>query len=344
LKTTGRNILPEHIRNVTILFILLLAGCAKPEEQSFIGTVNGPIETENMGITLTHEHILVDFIGADSTGYHRWNRTDVVKVVLPYLREIKELGCQTLVDCTPAYIGRDPLLLKILSDSSGLNILTNTGLYGARNNKFLPPYAFCDSADKLAKRWIAEYQNGIEGTGIKPGLIKIGVDDGRLSGFHRKLITAAARTHLATGLAIASHTGPAVPAFEQLEILEREGVSANAFIWVHAQAEKDLAKHVQAAQKGAWISLDGIGEDNLDEYLAMIENLKDHGLLNRALISHDAGWYSPGEENGGSFRGYTTIFEEFIPLLKEMGFSEENISQLLEVNPGEAFAIRVREK
>ena len=181
-----------------------------------------------MGHRLIQEHNLVDFVGADSTRYHRWNRAEVIKTVLPYLQEIRNSGCSTLIDCTPAYLGRDPLLLKMLSDSSGLNILTNTGYYGALNNKYLPSHAFRETAEQIAARWIREWQDGIDGTGIKPGFIKTGVNPGMLSDLHKKLIKAAAITHLKTGLTITSHTGPALPSFEDLEILSSEGVPASA--------------------------------------------------------------------------------------------------------------------
>ena len=305
-------------------------------------TVQGPISVSEIGKSLIHEHILVDFIGADSTGYHRWNRAEVIKMVLPYLQEIRNSGCSTLIDCTPAYLGRDPLLLKMLSDSSGLNILTNTGYYGALNNKYLPSHTFRETAEQIAARWIREWQDGIDGTGIKPGFIKTGVNPGMLSDLHKKLIKAAAITHLKTGLTIASHTGPALPAFEELEILASEGVAASAFIWVHAQSESDHSTHVMAATKGAWISLDGLSDDNAEEYVGMINNLKENGLLHRVLVSHDAGWYKPGEPDGGSFRGYTALFTSLLPALKEAGYSEEELTQLLVHNPARAFEVRIR--
>ena len=154
------------------------------------------------GVSLIHEHVMVDFIGADSIADTRWNKAEVVRRVLPFLKQIKELGCQTFVECTPEFIGRDPVILKMLADSTGLNILTNTGLYGASNNKYLPDYAYSESADQLSARWINEWTNGIGSTGIRPGFIKIGVADSSLSDLHKKLVTAAARTHLKTGLVI----------------------------------------------------------------------------------------------------------------------------------------------
>ena len=304
-------------------------------------TVNGPVSSKEMGVSLIHEHILVDFIGADSITFMRWDKSKVADRSLPFLKQIKDLGCQTFIECTPAYLGRDPLLLKSLSDSSGLNILTNTGYYGAVNNKYIPQHAFYETADQLAARWILECENGIDGTGVKPGFIKIGVENGNLTDLHKKLVVAAARTHLKTGLTIASHTGPAIPAFEQLDILKIEGVAPEAFIWVHAQSEKDLSNHVKASKMGAWIGLDGLNENNLTDYVRMIKNLRENNLLNKILLSHDAGWYHPGEENGGEYRGYTTLFKKLIPLLRKENFSEKEINQLLVFNPSEAFKIGV---
>jgi phosphotriesterase-related protein len=322
-------------------FIVFLSQCSTKQE-SIIMTVKGPVPSKEMGVSLIHEHILVDFIGADSITDQRWDRSKVVERSLPFLKQIKELGCQTLIECTPAYLGRDPLLLKCLSDSSGLNILTNTGYYGALNNKYIPQHAFSETADQLAERWIMEWNKGINGTGIKPGFIKIGVADGNLSDLHKKLVVAAARTHLKTGLTIASHTGPAIPAFEQLEILQNEGVAPEAFIWVHAQAEKDPDNHIKAAIMGAWIGLDGLNDNNVADYIRMIKNLRENNLLNKILLSHDAGWYHPGEENGGEYRGYTALFEKLIPALKIEKFSEEEIKQLLVINTAKAFEIRIR--
>jgi phosphotriesterase-related protein len=101
------------------------------KKDGVIMTVNGPIPANTTGITLEHEHILVDFIGADSINPARWDDQEVVLIALPFLRKVKESGCSTFIDCTPAYLGRDPELLKSLSSASGLNIITNTGLYGA---------------------------------------------------------------------------------------------------------------------------------------------------------------------------------------------------------------------
>jgi phosphotriesterase-related protein len=332
----------KRIILVLFLVFLVLCRCKTGHVSGIIMTVKGPVPVGKMGISLVHEHILVDFIGADSVNINKWDRSQVIEQLLPYLKQIKDLGCQTFVDCTPEFLGRDPLLLKSLSDSSDLNIITNTGYYGANNNKFIPRYAFMETAEQLATRWITEWKDGIDGSGIKPGFIKIGVDNGSLSEMHKKLITAAAITHLKTGLVIASHTGPAIPAFEQLAILQDKKVSPEAFIWVHAQVEENPANHIKAARSGAWISFDGLNNNNIQHYIKLIKNMKENSLLNKVLLSQDSGWYDPEKANGGEIRGYTVLFEKLIPLLREENFSNVEIDQLLVVNPARAFEIKIR--
>ena len=143
---------------IFFFFVSLFVFSCVPEEPKII-TVTGEIPAYQMGKTLHHEHILVDFIGADSISYDRWNKNDVLEKVLPYLLEIKKLGYKTLVDCTPAYLGRDPQLLKTLSEKSGLYILTNTGYYSAVNAKYIPKHGFTETAEQLAARWIDEAKN-----------------------------------------------------------------------------------------------------------------------------------------------------------------------------------------
>jgi phosphotriesterase-related protein len=306
-------------------------------------TVNGVINAYDLGKTLAHEHVLVDFIGADQYSENRWDKMEVINKVVPYFAEAKSFGVKTIVDCTPSFLGKDVRLLKMLADRTKMNIITNTGYYGAQKNKFLPQWAFSETAEQLAARWADDFDFGIEGTNVRPGFIKISVDarpDG-LSDIHKKLVRAAALTHLKTGLTIYSHTGPANAAMEQIEILKNEKVDPSALVWVHAQAERNKEMHIRAAKMGTWVSLDGI-TSNFEDYADSLDKLKKAGLLDRVLISHDAGYYRPGEKDGGNFVGYTDIFKNLLPLLTSRGFTKKDIRQLLVRNPALALEFRVR--
>jgi len=309
-----------------------------------IMTVRGPIAPADMGLTLPHEHVIVDFAGAEKGGPDRYDRDEVFNVALPHLKQAHQLGCRTFVDCTPAYLARDPVLLRRLSEASGLHIVTNTGYYGAANDIAIPAHAHQESAAQLAARWEREWTSGIEGTGIRPGFIKIGVDAGRLSEIDRRLVEAAALAHLTTGLTIAAHTGNGEAAMEELVVLRDKGVDASAFIWVHAQNERDPAIHARAAERGAWVEFDGIGPKSIERHLECVEAMKERGLLGRVLISHDAGWYHVGEPRGGNFRPFDTLFTQFLPALKGAGFTEAEIRRMTVDNPQRAFPIGVRTK
>ena len=255
---------------------------------------------------------------------------------------LRERGCQTLFEATPAYLGRDPRLLRRLSEASGLHLVTNTGYYGAAKDKHVPAHAYRETARQLADRWTREFRRGLEGSGIRPGFLKVGVDSGPLSNIDRKLVEAGALCHLDTGLTIAVHTGDGSAALGILALLKELGVSPEAWVWVHAQNAKDRPTQDWAARQGAWLEFDGVGWGPPDRYLKAVIDMKYRGHLGRVLISQDAGWYHVGEPGGGTYRPYTGLFDEFVPALRTHGLTEGDIQMLLVDNPARAFAIGVK--
>jgi predicted metal-dependent phosphotriesterase family hydrolase len=325
---------------LTLSFSNLFTGCK--EKPLKIITVAGSINSSELGITLPHEHILVDFIGADSIRSGRYHADSVVAKALPFLLELKKMGCQTLIECTPNYLGRDASLLQRLSRESGLNIVTNTGYYGAAQQKFLPAHVYTEGAEQLAHRWIDEFEKGIDNTGIKPGFMKLSADNGPLTEAQKKIIKASAIAHLKTGLTVAVHSGNGAAAREELSILKENGVAPEAFVWVHAQNEKDFSVFKELGDQGAWVEFDSVNPESIDQYVGFLQFMKEQKLLHRTLLSHDSGWYHVGEVGGGYYGGYITLFAELIPRLRKVGFSESEIDQMTRKNPAEAFSVRVR--
>ena len=318
--------------------IIIILGCS-PENDRTILTVSGEEKVLSDKIWLSHEHLLVDFIGADSIDPNQWNHDSVIKALTPALSQLKKHGVTYFVDATPQYLGRDHELLKKISDLTGLQILTNTGYYGARNNKYIPRSLWALSPEQMAANWIKEFENGIENSSVRPGFIKISVDNSNpLDSLHRKIVQAAALTHLNTGLVIASHTGEANALWPQLQILNEYDVHPENFIWVHAQNEEDFENYLKAAAEGVWISLDGIGW-GMEGYLERLQFARQNDILDQILISHDAGWYDP-QLNVQKIQPYTPIFEKLIPKLKSSGFSDSEITLLLSVNPSNAYSIK----
>ena len=296
-------------------------------------TVLGPIAPQRLGRTLMHEHVMVDFIGADLIAPGRYDPEEVFRKALPHLQRVKSAGCDTLVDCTPAYVGRDPELLRRLSQASSLQMVTNTGFYGAARDKFVPGFAYTETAGQLAARWAKEFEDGILPSGVRPGFIKIGVDAGPLSEIDAKLVAAAAMTHQRTSLTIASHTGDGVAAMAQIAALTSHGVPPSGFIWVHAQNEPDTSFHLRAADSGAWVEFDGISRATVQKHVELVLGMKRAGHLDRVLLSQDSGWYHVGEPSGGDFHPYDLLFTEFLPSLHRAGISEKDIETLMVRNP-----------
>lgn len=338
----------------TRLFLLIFSivyfmGCEfKPtvapitDTDNIIMTVRGPIKTSEFGRVLVHEHVMCDFIGASKTGPDRYDADHVVETMLKYLREVKSRGFSSFVDCSPDYIGQDAEVLSRLSKAADLHIVTNTGCYGAAGDKYVPVHAYEETAEELAERWSRKFEQGIGQSGIRPGFIKTGVDAGALSEIDKKLVIAAAKTHLRTGLTIACHTGEAQAAMEVLQTVRESKVDPGALIIVHADSIKDFGVHQQLAQAGAWVEYDSIGARPTTEHVELIKKAVEEGFADRLLISHDAGWYQVGEAGGGNIRGYTAISDKLIGALKDVRINDEIIDKLLIDNPAKALAIRKR--
>lgn len=325
----------------------------RPAPVPRVMTVRGWIDAAAMGTTLAHEHLYADLRSfAEQQARPILPAPGAVeRKLLPHLRALRAAGCATLVDATATHVGRSPALVRRLSIASGLHMLVPSGVYLSADGRFAPDYLATDSAEALAARWIGEWRNGIAGTEIRPGFLKLGVNGGPLRDAEAKAMRAAALTHRATGLTIAVHTGPwrtpapgenGQSAQAQLALLRDAGVAPSAWIWFHAQNEADGAQHLAAARQGAYVSFDGYRPGMEAEYAARIDALRREGLLDRVLVSQDAGWYTAGAPNGGDFSPYAPILTRLVPALRGRGFDAGAIATLFRRNPAAAYAVRVR--
>lgn len=324
--------------------VLFLVSCNA--SRTYVMSVQGKLKPGKLGPTLIHEHITTDFIGAEKVKQPQYEQDLAITTILPHLEALKARGINTLVECTPNHIGRDVRLLQSLSERSGLNILTNTGYYAAVDKKYLPQHVFEEDAATISARWEKEWADGIEGTGIRPGFIKLGVGKGPLDAVEEKLLVAGIMLSKKSGLPIYVHTGDGAAAQSEYEIISREGLVPERLIWVHAQNGTD-AERIALAQKGVWISLDGVSATRVDQYVEMILALKEKDLLSRLLISHDDGWSVENQKGeislklfgNGNEIPYRTISEQLIPELKKRGLTAKELDQILIKNPPKALGI-----
>jgi phosphotriesterase-related protein len=330
---------------IVLMSVIVVLSCNSPEKstadpENYIYTVHKKMDIAELGIALTHEHVMSQF-GAESSYVGQYDKTLLFKQVIPYLKEVKSIGVNTIFDCTTAYFGRNVKLLKEMADSAGIELITNTGYYGAANDRYIPESAYESTPEQIAQGWIDEFENGINNTGIKPGFIKLGYDDGAPSEIDSKLFVAGLLAHLKTGLTMAVHTGDNPEAIaKQLQLMDEYGVSPSAWVWVHACNTQSDSLILAVAKAGGWVSLDKFKPHQVDDYIENLSLLKKEGYLDQVLLSHDGNSFPRGRE----IRGYKAVITDLVPALKSSGFSEEEVEQLLVVNPRNAFRVSVREK
>lgn len=217
-------------------------------------SVCGPVNPSRLGVTLADEFLVCDFSGADAPGAIRYDMEKAFAQILPELVSLKTAGCETLVESTPAYMGRNVKFLQRLSKASGLNILTNTGYSGQEDGRYLPASVETEKVEDIAFGWIREAWYGIGESGIRPGFIRIGIDNGGLTATAGKLFRAACRAHLETGLPILVQSADGLGVAEALSLMRKEGLEASALIWTGG-TDAGNRERLEMARMGIRLSL-----------------------------------------------------------------------------------------
>lgn len=305
-----------------------------------VHTVKGSIDMDSLGLILPHEHLFTDLRGPLVPGYAQAEPEDVVHVVGPYLTEASAAGVTALVECSTIGVGRNLRVLQALAEVSPIRIIAPTGAY---RDAFIPPSLRETSEDDLAKLWIEELTEGIEGTSVRAGFIKLAMSDDGPTALEIRNLRAAVQASQITGAVIASHTIGGRVAKAEMSVLEEAGHDLHRFIWIHAQTEPDISVLKQAARRGAFVELDSVGAPHQaqNELIETTIALIQAGYIDHLLLSHDTGWYNPASPAGlpnEGYRGYTALTKEFLPALTARGISEEQIRRITVNNPIRAFA------
>jgi phosphotriesterase-related protein len=170
--------------------------------------------------------------------------------------------------------------------------------------------------------------------------MKIGVDEAkedRLSEIDEKLVRAAARASLQTGLSVVCHTGGGPAGLSATKIFISEKAPAGRFVVAHSDGH-GLHINQQVADLGAWVSFDGISRRPIEQHLKLVTSMVEKHA-DRLLLSHDNGWYNVGQPNGGEVRDFNYLADTFLPALRANGVTEQVVRQLTVTNPARAFTM-----
>jgi len=299
-------------------------------------TVLGLLPVSGLGMILPHEHLFTDLRGPDAPGYAQADVRDVIRRLRPHLEELKELRVTAMVEASTGGVGRNIQVLRAVAAALDFPVVAPTGAY---REAFMPATLRSRSQEELRDWMVEEISEGIEGTGVRAGFIKLAASDEGLTALEERLLRAAAQAALRTGVAIASHTTVGATAVRQVQILEEEGLDARRFVWVHAHCEPDLQIHLRLARRGAYVEYDAIGSPDQPDsfFVGLIRRMWQGHCGTQVLLSQDAGWYQPGAE--APIRGYGYLVRTFLPSLRQAGFDTAAVDTMMVENPQCAFAI-----
>lgn len=328
---------------------------------SFIRTFHGDIEPSKLGTTYSHEHIVcrpqywVEHQADDLL------LDDKEKSKLDVL-DFKNLGGQAIVDATAIDYGRDVLAVKEISEETGVTIIGTAGfnksfLWDATipehlkkvTGNFTTFYEWIDtkSINELADFVIKEVEEGLEGTGIRGGQVKFGTGYNRITPLEEKTLRAVARAHHETKAPLHSHTEAGTMGFEQIELLQSEGVNLEYISFGHMDRNPDPYYHEKIAQTGALLSFDGISKIKYAPESTRIQcilELVRKGYEDQILVSGDTArkTYYKHYDHG---LGLENILGKWVPRFIEEanrnGFDgEQLIDKFFVQNPARCFSFK----
>lgn len=294
-------------------------------------TVLGPVPAEELGTTLPHEHVFIDLVRE----YRGDGLLNDPVLAVEELQAYVAAGGRTLVDCTSAGLGRDPRRLAEVARETGLNIVTGCGWY---RDPYLPAELDRLPVDALAELIVRDIEEGIDGTGVRAGVIgEVGADRAWISAREERSFRAAARAHHRTDLTITTHAARWPVGLPQLDLLAEERVNPHRVVIGHCDMVPDPDYHLELARRGAWVQFDTVqGESEYDtrRRVEWIRNLARHGHLDQLLLSQDVCLRSNLRAMGGP--GYTYVVTQFADVLRDAGFGEDDLHLLLVDNPRRA--------
>lgn len=309
-----------------------------------VNTVLGPIDSSELGFTLSHEHITLGAAGAAATYPGFQDRQAIADAAAAALSEAYAGGVRAIIDVTTFDLGRDVALMQEVSRRSGVHAIPCTG-----NHLAVPRIFWGAPVDRVAALFIKEITEGIENTGVKAGIIKVASDRGGVTENEEIVLRAAARASNATGTRISTHTwSPDRVGEQQTRILKEEGVDLNRVYIGHSNDDTDLGYLTGLLEQGVWLGLDRYpggripGTPKWEERTAIVKRLIDAGWAHRLMLSHDHS--TPMVQPSPELRrerfnpdGYLFITRNVLPRLRELGAADADIQAMMVDNPRRFF-------
>lgn len=265
------------------------------------------------------------------------------KSAIEELASYRRSGGKSAFDATCRDYGRNPEAIDRILKKSDVTMILATGF---NRGVYLNQSYYEKNTKEISEAFVKEVEEGIVGTSLRAGVIKVGMDYMHIMPIERKCINAAFEAHKITKAPIAVHTTMGTMASEFLDLAEENGVDPKAVIFFHADRNPDPIYWENIAKRGAFITLDQIGKINYgteSSRAKFIVEIIRAGFENKILLGTDFARRSNFKAYGyGPGLGY--LFEKFLPFLKlffeREGFEREKADILVNDNPREAFSLK----
>ncbi len=307
-----------------------------------VETVTGPIDEEELGTTLIHEHLRFSDEAVRMQWPHAYDEQAELDAALADARAVMSHGVKTICDPNAMFGGRDIGFERRVVEETGLQAVLSTGIY---TYEFLPNFLLNRDADAIADLFVHDIEQGIQGTDAKAAFIKCACDEPGMTENIEKVHRAAARASHRTGAPIMAHSRPASgTGTEQMRIFEEEGVEPSKVQIAHTGDTDDLDYIERLLERGPWIGMDRYGLDiflPIDKRNATVLALLERGYADRMMLSQDycstLDWFPPEVEeqlkdSAAQKWSMTLLFEEVIPELKEKGMTDDQLKTMMVEN------------
>ena len=312
-----------------------------------VETLRGPVEVDRLGPALMHEHVFVMQPEALQNYGHVWGESywdeDVrIADAVEKLRAVRAAGIETIVDPTAPGLGRFVPRLQRINAEVDLNVIVASGVYAFIE---LPNFLAYRSHDAIAELFVREIRVGIDDTGVKAAFLKCAVERHGLVGDVPKILTAVAAAAVETGVPVMVHTNAAAATgILALDALTEAGVDPSRVVIAHAGDSNDLAYLRAIADTGATLGFDRFNIEHFNPDARRIETLLallTEGYGDRIHLSHDAACFIDFMIGDPAFANeqpsYLHISTKILPALRQEGVTDEQIDELMVVNPRRFF-------
>ena len=321
-----------------------------------VETVRGPVEPDELGVTLMHEHVFVltpDVM--QNYGDQWWDEEEQVAGAVAKLRRLREAGVRTIVDPTVVGLGRYLPRIQRVNAEVDINIVAATGLYTFDQIPhffhYRGPGTVLGGPEPMIELFVRDIREGIGETGVRAALLKCVVEERGLTPDQTRVQHAICEAHRETGVPITVHTNSAHQTGRlALEFYQRDGVDLTKVVVGHAGDSNDLDYLKWIMDQGATIGCDRFGLDtynSTEDRVRTVAALCAQGYADRIVLSHDAACYMDFFAGGTAQQAlaqaapnwhYLHIGNDVLPALREQGVTDEQITTMLVDNPRRYFS------